>query len=365
MIFLKNSNSRVYLSLGLIILIKIIGVAIALFVFAKFSPLIDSELYLSGHYSSDTAFRTRLINFCASGLNQVGGVYFAHFIFSFISILGLLRYYLDGGRHTIIVFSLCFPSALIWTSIVGKEAIFFGAFTGLLVIWAKYAVQRLTKIDCLIILICICTCLLLRPHYAVVMFWLFFSMGLIKSKWSKVKIFLLISWLISAFLIYLFFWNDLLYRGFGAIDPLARASRYDFFGVIPQAAVGFERFKQLLPIGLIFGVVGPFPNEVIQRFEFFPFFIEGLLILLAPFLVYRYGIMKISKNQDLFKQIFYWSLLPALVALTIMHAPFGLLNPGSAIRWRTNFESIFYLAPLLLMFQFLDKNSIENNSLSS
>tara|TARA_B110001469_G_C9488516_1_gene244568 strand:+ start:57 stop:185 length:129 start_codon:yes stop_codon:yes gene_type:complete len=32
----------------------------------------------------------------------------------------------------------------------------------------------------------------------------------------------------------------------------------------------------------------------------------------------------------------------------IIHAPFGILNPGTAIRWRVNFELIFYLAPILI-----------------
>jgi hypothetical protein len=46
----------------------------------------------------------------------------------------------------------------------------------------------------------------------------------------------------------------------------------------------------------------------------------------------------------------------------VLHAPFGLLNPGSAIRWRVNFEKIFYLAPLLLMYRFIDDAPTKNNS---
>jgi hypothetical protein len=43
--------------------------------------------------------------------------------------------------------------------------------------------------------------------------------------------------------------------------------------------------------------------------------------------------------------------LYAIIILVLVHAPFGILNPGSAIRWRVNFELIFYMAPLLLFLE--------------
>jgi hypothetical protein len=51
--------------------------------------------------------------------------------------------------------------------------------------------------------------------------------------------------------------------------------------------------------------------------------------------------------------------------LMVLHAPFGLLNPGSATRWRVNFEPIFHMAPLLLIYGFLDKDRHENHSFPS
>ena len=57
--------------------------------------------------------------------------------------------------------------------------------------------------------------------------------------------------------------------------------------------------------------------------------------------------------------------MPVIVALIVVHAPWGLLNPGSATRWRVNFEAIFHIAPILLLYSFLDNKYDENNSFSS
>jgi hypothetical protein len=64
-------------------------------------------------------------------------------------------------------------------------------------------------------------------------------------------------------------------------------------------------------------------------------------------------------------KLFFLSLASAILMLLFMHAPFEILNPGSAIRWRVNFEQVFYLAPILLMLRFIDVKTKENPSLSS
>jgi hypothetical protein len=95
---------------------------------------------------------------------------------------------------------------------------------------------------------------------------------------------------------------------------------------------------------------------VLKRIEFLPFFIEGVIILLSPLLIYILASRHALPQEVLFKKIFWWCLIPAILMLMLIHAPFGLLNPGSATRWRTNFEQIFYLAPLLLLYRFIDRD---------
>ena len=47
--------------LAVLLLVKIAGVAFATLVFARFTPLVDSELYLKGFYTGEQASRTALI----------------------------------------------------------------------------------------------------------------------------------------------------------------------------------------------------------------------------------------------------------------------------------------------------------------
>lgn len=82
-----------------LVLVKIFGLVFATQVFSRFTPLIDSELYLKGFYTSDIYFRTQAIQWLATTANKLGGNYFTHFTFAMISTLGLAYYYLTGGRR--------------------------------------------------------------------------------------------------------------------------------------------------------------------------------------------------------------------------------------------------------------------------
>ncbi|NBQ40968.1 MAG: hypothetical protein EBU34_14675, partial [Alphaproteobacteria bacterium] len=101
----------------------------------------------------------------------------------------------------------------------------------------------------------------------------------------------------------------------------------------------------------------------LKRPEFIPFLLEGALILCFPFGVayaaYKRGLWRVSR----FRTNALFGILPAIAILMMVHAPFGVLNPGSAIRWRVNFELLFYFAPLLLFFRSVDAE--KDHSLSS
>ena len=273
-----------YFFLGLIG-IKIFGIIFATLIFSKFTPLVDSNLYLQGYYENDSFIRTKMIHFMAIFFNRVGGPYLAHFIFSIISILGLIYYYLSGGKRLQLIFILLFPSSLVWTSIVGKEAVFYGASGLIIVLWSKYVVHDLNFTEILLIVISLFFCLVLRPHYAISFVWLFFSVAMLKKQHSYMIPIMLATLTVGFLVGYLGIWNELLLRGFGGIDPLARASRFAQFGINQNTAEGFDRYKELVTLGLVYGIVGPLPSEVMSRIEFLPFLLEGILILIFPILV--------------------------------------------------------------------------------
>ena len=348
--------------------IKLIGVGFATLVFARFSPLVDSELYIKGFYNTEITFRTRAIQFMASFLNSIGGSLMAHLTFGLISVVGLIYYYITGGRRWVLMLTLLLPSTLVWTSIVGKEAIFTGGMGLALVVWSKYAVKPLNWLDMVAVMLALVVCALLRPHYAIAIVWLFIATVIIKRKLNFSEPILIILILIAATAIYFTVWNELLLRGFGAIEYTGRASRHQMLGILTVGSGGFdqafENYKSWIPFAVITGIVGPLPSEAWQRLELLPFLFEGVFVLFSPLFVALWVKKHIIAIEHDFFRIFGWCLLPAILMLMVLHAPFGLLNPGSATRWRVNFEQIFYLAPLLLMYRFMDVDSTENHSLS-
>jgi hypothetical protein len=348
---------------GLLVIIKIFGVVFATLIFANFTPLIDSELYLKDFYSVEPALRTRIISHLASFLNNLAGPFFTHFIFALISLSGLIYYCFTCNRRWIVLPLLLLPSSLVWTSIVGKEAIFFGAIGLALVIWSKYALGKLNTLDLILLLLAATTCIALRPHYSAALLWLFLSTFAIKKYGIQARPLLVFLFILAAFVVYFTVWDTLLLRGYGAIDPMARASRFDELGISKNSVDGFQNYKNLISLGFIYGMIGPMPSEIIKRIEFLPFLIEGIIIVFSPLVILIAAKSSNLRSKPEFMKIFCWCLMPTMLILIVMHAPFGLLNPGSATRWRTNFDQVFYFAPLLLLFRMIDNDEKENSAL--
>lgn len=359
--FLPKSMRMPVLLVG----VKLVCTLLAVSVFARFSPLVDADLYLSGFYSSESAFRTRVIQWLVTLFSNFGGAYFAHWSFGIVSLSGLFYYYWKGGARWQLCLFLLLPSTMIWTSVIGKEAIFYGGFTLSLVVWVRFVTRKCTGSDYFFLIVAVLVCVVFRPHYAVAIAWLFLSTFLVDKTEENAWIWLSVSAFLGCCMVYAFVWDELLLRGFGGIEPSARASRFLLLGIDKKTSLGFEIYKSLIPQGALLGIIGPMPSELLARPVFIPFFLEGILILLFPVLVYIYANSQILKEKKRFNKIFWMCLAPAVFALMVLHAPFGLLNPGSATRWRVNFEAIFHLAPLMLFYGFFDDDRRENRPLSS
>ena len=345
-----------------ILIIKLAAVVFATQVFAKFTPLVDSELYLQGFYFGDGHIRTQLVQWIAYLAQRLTNPTFTYYVFALISTLGLVYYFLTGGRRFSLLLVLLLPTAAVCTSIVGKEAVYFGFFSFLLVIWSTYIFRPLRRNEIISLVLAFSVCILLRPHYSIALVWLFYVTFLSKIVITRQWLFIALSLLIGFFVIDLFLMPRLIVRGYEGIE-LARASRFDALGIEYRTDVGLKQFKELLPLGALMGIIGPFPYEAFKRPEFIPFLLEGVLIFCFPFGVayaaYKRGLWRVAR----FRTNALFGILPAIAILMMVHAPFGVLNPGSATRWRVNFELLFYLAPLLLLFRSLDAE--KDHSLSS
>jgi hypothetical protein len=210
-------------------------------------------------------------------------------------------------------------------------------------------------------------CLILRPHYTIALIWLFLSTFHVNKFKERAWLLLCPMMLLGFAVLFIFsgLWEALILHGFNAIDPEARASRFHYFGIIKDTGAGFEIYKSLVPLGGILGILGPIPSELYSRPIFVPFFLEGLLIFFSPVGVYFFASKQTFPQKKHFKEIFWLCLVPAILLLIVVHAPSGLLNPGSATRWRVNFEAIFHFAPLLLFYAFLDNERYANHPLPS
>lgn len=245
------------------------------------------------------------------------------------------------------------------------QAIYCGGSGLALVVWSSYTVRNLHWHEILIAAISLAVFFAFRPHYAVALAWLYVATFSIKHFKDKTPVFLIS--LFSTGMLTVYFvelkgntiLGEVLFRAYTGIESTARASRFEWFGIAPNAEphnAEFQRFKEYIPLGVLISIVGPLPSEVLKRIEFLPFFTEGVIVLLSPLLIYGWASRNTLPQEALFKKMFWWCLIPAILMLMLIHAPFGLLNPGSATRWRTNFEQIFYLAPLLLRYRFMDND---------
>ena len=278
---------------------------------------------------------------------------------------------------------------MIWTSVIGKEAIFYLFFSIILIIWSDYIKNQFTFNHFFILILAVSVCFLLRPHYTVCLPWLFW-VAIILKRTTKFKLILLCSYLcISLILFFIIFFGDqiddlfksnlfnLKWKAFSMIDIDGRASRHfdlgldkyiKYFGdASPHRQVDWyemellQNFNKLFGLGFIFGIVGPLPSELIKRPEFIPFFVEGVIILFSPFIILFFlFIKKLYKTNDINCLNYIYGLLPAILLVMFVHAFFGILNPGSAIRWRVNFELIFYFAPLLLYYNISNSKNDKN-----
>lgn len=347
-----------------LIAIKVAVTFIALYLLSDyFSLTTDEKNYVSGYFINEsTAYNTMIIQKIVSLSIPKIGEFGTNAMFSILSIGGFL-YYINSDKENgnlNIAWILLLPSSLIWTSIIGKEAISYLALSIIIFSWVNLIKNNSNKFNYAVIIISFLVYSIIRPHYAFGVAWIFISSYLINKKYSK--LILLCSFSIYLLLFLYFIYPVLIERASGCCNALATTNRDVLFNI-----KSLEDFKTIVPLGFIFGIIGPLPNELAAKTYLIPFFIEGLLILLFPLLCLWFIIRSNFNKNNIFYNHYLLSLIPSLLLLIIIHAPLGILNLGSAIRWRTNFELFFYLTPLLLTNEILNagKNDEKNSTLSS
>lgn len=341
--------------------IKVFYMLFAITVYSKLTTLGDTFDYLNApliispkiFYSSTpmmqflgsllkTIFKLDVLACIPFMLLSFYGIYYA------VVQLNLYRY----AVYILILFSL--PNFGVWTSILGKEAV--GCFSmsviAVIIIKRLRGKYRLKPIHYLALYLCF----VFKPQY------LIFVLQTLVFLWITNRFadkryfpFILGSIIILMNLLALYMLRDY-------IDSIARGMAIHFRSNDPNLAQStrsedpwiepYGIFKSA-PYGMFIAFFGPTisemlskPTQLLAGLESLAMF--GCFALLAiPRL--RYNLTFFRFNPKVFISCFI-----IFAGILFIHYPFGFLNPGSAIRYRSNFYPLFVFITLYF-FTYNDK----------
>jgi len=75
------------------------------------------------------------------------------------------------------------------------------------------------------------------------------------------------------------------------------------------------------------------------------------LVIIACFMVLSWRRLQYNLHYFRFNPVVFISYFIVFIGILFIHYPFGFLNPGSAIRYRSNFYPLFFLLFLHLYVQ--------------
>jgi len=315
----------------------------------KFTRLGDAGSWQQGEFSAFVSYFDS--NVIVSNLGAVlhflflGNRILINFGFQALAFYGLYRLMvsLESSQRKRLMLLLFLPSFTIWTSVASKEAVLVFAVSILCAYFVDIYNNR-EKLG-LLHLFCVYLIFAIKTHYLVPLLFVFI-VSKVSTYVRQSTIVVLLAGFISIFILYLF--RD-------TIDYLS-------FEIIPHF-VGFGRSTREIfwieqydvfwkaPYGMYQGFFGP---PLIEAFAgknilHIVSFIEGI-ILIGIFSYYVFYNFLKCPAYNFMLSIFaiFWMLFP--------NYPFGIMNPGSAIRYRSG-----YIVFIFFVFAVLMSRSLHNS----
>ncbi|MGR5246956.1 hypothetical protein ACPV4Z_00320 [Vibrio aestuarianus] len=339
--------------LNVIFFTKFIYVFLAEFVYSKFTQLGDTARYLNSgfHLGTDSTSIMDFLGFFAGKLPPP----FYHLPMMLLSFYGvsylvntLSKFDLIGtfNRRCCLFFLVSLPSTGIWSSIHSKEAVgfFFVSIITSFLIKANFQNGRLPNF---VEFLSIALCFIFKPQYMICFISLYSYISICQMLRSSagIKFFILLIFVLVQILI--------LYHFAALIDKLSFLiySHFDVEGAMStRENIFYEKwdFFKYAPYGMFIAFWGPTFQEALTSFAKSITFIESFA--LSSMLIYM--ILATFKRvlNGKFNVYFLGMLFFTLFWILLVHYPFGVFNPGSGIRYRTNF------IPLLVGILFLTSN---------
>jgi hypothetical protein len=236
---------------------------------------------------------------------------------------------------------LCFPNFCIWTSVFSKEVVglVFSAILGVLYVNFLNGKFKIRRRDVLAVYLC----LVFKPHYLPFIFqgliFIYFAYK-IKSPYGRFVLGLL----------FIAFDVSVLMSLSETINRLAAGmyihfSSYGGKSTRPNIFLEDGDFFRHAPIGMIVAFVGPTFSEMLRSLPNLLAGLEGIFVLGAfGWLTYK-EVLRLPMYGKM-NPLLIFPIAFTTLGLLFIHYPFGIFNPGSGIRYRTNF--VFLLMILFL-----------------
>ena len=337
-------------------IVRILYLFFAIFIYAKLTTLGDTERYLTASLSSISPMMfinsTTMMDSIGSVLGLLGGsnvltnlpaTLISYFTIKWAIDKFEFRKYINNYLLFVI---LCLPNFCVWTGVFSKEMVglVFSSILGTLFLDfldGKYKMQKKHWFA-------IYLCLIFKPQYFPFIFQGFVMVYIMNKyiKTAKWKMFfgcfvifcnLAVLYLISDIVNQ---YADIMYMHFD--DPNANSTRENIW-------TEKNDFFYEAPRDMFVAFFGPTICEMMNNPTHLLAGIESIIILIL-FLILGFRLIIRCMNSYKLNVTIFFSYFVVITGIALLHYPFGIFNPGSAIRYRTNFFFLF-----VLMFLYVKK----------
>lgn len=340
-------------------IIKVFYMLISLFFISKYIQLGDLELYISGrfiNYNNILTNSTSLMSFFSYNFNSFFGLILTNFFFLSLSYFGIyysvirLRF-ISKSNLIILLFLLSLPSFGIWTSIISKEAVgvfYMGIILGYFIDLIEDKKRKIRLIE----YIAFYLLFVFKIQYLAAIFslWLYIKFSYFFNLKFFGKSMLLFLHILLSICFFYYFKDEI-----NSISFLLPEHFSIDGGSTRENTIWINDYDVFwnAPYGMFIAFWGPTFSDIIKSPILIIVFIESLIIFLF-FMYFIYSIFRLSLKIGKLN-IFYFSIFfITLFWLLFAHYPFGILNPGSAIRYRENFYG-FLLILIFFLFQKINR----------
>lgn len=347
-------------------LIRLFYLFFAVLVYAKLTPLGDTDRYMSaGFFFSWKIFyqSTWLLDFLGGilggllgGSNVVSNLPFTVFSFCIIKwAIEELNFKIPAGNNMLLLILISLPNFCVWTSVCSKEVfgLLFSAILGVLIIRFFNRDYKIKKKDWLALYLC----LMFKPQYlpaileCLLLIYLFNEYC--KNLRSKALLFIFII-AVNVGGLYLVrdtvnMYADIMFLNFD--NPEASSNRNE------NIWMKENDFYKEAPLGMLVAFWGPTINEMFSKPTHFLAGLESIIMLVLFIRMAKQPLIRLVFDGKYNATIIpaYWILF---TGICFMHYPFGIFNSGSAIRYRTNFIFLFIILLMYIHFHYQKKHLI-------